>query len=507
MSTEEFARIDDFFDSNDTDVNTGIAHPFELIWDQSGEESMAVGINSVDGFGANDAWFATDELELYEYTLRYQHNRDKNGAAHDFAAESNQFIPSDYDYNQIDDSNYYYNYDHNYTGNFQTDNENYHDNLDENISYHTAQLAISQQPEHTRTSDANFGILTQTPKPEICRHLLAGGCYRSDCWFSHDVSNTTCKFFLSGGCNKGSDCPFLHSEDYDNTNPTEYEEFYTNDDNFNDNDNSNQLPVELQLQDGSIFPTLSDRHQQQRNPTIDFWGPTISYNEALKQAPPRQSDADYRFNIGVAKPAPQGTALRYMTESDHNNGSSEGKKVKVDGLKWLSTGGSVASLYSKHRQEAAEAAETRNRLYQRAADAFRSGNVAAAKSFSNEAKKVDHVVQQLNREASERIFATRNATLGNSGGGTSGEQQQERIIDLHGLHGSEGVYYAETALAGLRKEKFHGTVTIVTGTGHHSRSSFAKIGPLIRDFLRASKTRFREGTLEDGKGGLFIFKI
>ena len=32
--------------------------------------------------------------------------------------------------------------------------------------------------------------------PPVCRHLLAGGCYRSDCTFSHEVEEHTCLFWL-----------------------------------------------------------------------------------------------------------------------------------------------------------------------------------------------------------------------------------------------------------------------------------------------------------------------
>jgi len=48
-----------------------------------------------------------------------------------------------------------------------------------------------------------------TAKP-VCRHMLHGGCYRSDCQFSHDVEGHTCLFWLRGRCGKGSSCRFLH---------------------------------------------------------------------------------------------------------------------------------------------------------------------------------------------------------------------------------------------------------------------------------------------------------
>jgi Smr domain len=44
----------------------------------------------------------------------------------------------------------------------------------------------------------------------VCRHLLADGCYRADCAFSHDIDSHTCLFWLRTRCGKGSQCRFLH---------------------------------------------------------------------------------------------------------------------------------------------------------------------------------------------------------------------------------------------------------------------------------------------------------
>jgi len=46
--------------------------------------------------------------------------------------------------------------------------------------------------------------------PPVCRHALQGGCYRSDCHFSHDVEGHTCLFWLRGRCGKGESCRFMH---------------------------------------------------------------------------------------------------------------------------------------------------------------------------------------------------------------------------------------------------------------------------------------------------------
>lgn len=46
----------------------------------------------------------------------------------------------------------------------------------------------------------------------VCRHFLAGGCFRADCAFSHDVRGVACRFWASpAGCEAGADCAFLHA--------------------------------------------------------------------------------------------------------------------------------------------------------------------------------------------------------------------------------------------------------------------------------------------------------
>ncbi|KAI9333653.1 hypothetical protein BDR26DRAFT_805837 [Obelidium mucronatum] len=329
------------------------------------------------------------------------------------------------------------------------------------------------------TSSARKGKEKAT---EVCRHMLAGGCFRSDCWFSHDLSATVCKFFLQGFCVKGEECPFLHDEDEISRVWDDYE--------YYEDEPPPPSTAEMDYENlENAFPSLTeDDVEQQRKEKFDFWGPTIPFSDALKKKP---TTGNGEFNAGVARAVPSGTAARYLEENS--------RRVKVNGMKWLNTGGSVDALYTKHRKEAAEVAEQRNKLFQRAAEAFRSGNTAAAKTFSVEARKLDAQMQQMHSEASALIFEQRNRHTTST--------SEERVIDLHGLHGDEGIYYLDTALAALTREKFHGTVTVITGTGHHSRGSLAKIAPQIRDHFRRIGLAFQEGTLEDGRGGIFILKI
>lgn len=43
-----------------------------------------------------------------------------------------------------------------------------------------------------------------------CKYFLQGKCFRSDCWYSHDLATVPCRYFVQGWCRSGSECPFDH---------------------------------------------------------------------------------------------------------------------------------------------------------------------------------------------------------------------------------------------------------------------------------------------------------
>lgn len=69
-------------------------------------------------------------------------------------------------------------------------------NHNDQQDYETLQAVIQQ-------------VTSNLPKP--CVFFLEGNCRRSDCKYSHDLSNITCKYWIEGFCFKGEMCPFLHS--------------------------------------------------------------------------------------------------------------------------------------------------------------------------------------------------------------------------------------------------------------------------------------------------------
>jgi hypothetical protein len=76
------------------------------------------------------------------------------------------------------------------------------------------EAAISASSTCSGNADVAFYIVEEVlAAPPVCRHMLQGACYRSDCAFSHEVDGHTCAFWLRGRCGKGSECKFLHGFD------------------------------------------------------------------------------------------------------------------------------------------------------------------------------------------------------------------------------------------------------------------------------------------------------
>ncbi|TPX63216.1 hypothetical protein SpCBS45565_g06756 [Spizellomyces sp. 'palustris'] len=327
----------------------------------------------------------------------------------------------------------------------------------------------SSSPLPTQSQGTGNSILQPFTQPgkQVCRHFLAGRCLRSDCWFSHDPEAMVCKFWLSGTCMKGDQCLFTHGNELvqrieSMTAPT-----------------STGSP--RQSLGGEDFPALTPSTPK-KAPKIDFWGPTQKFVDVAKKKP-------------VVQPA-----IVAAKQSAQSPVTSHRRSTKLVEAKWVSTGDTLAAMYARYRQEAIDAAIQRNKLFQRATEAYISGNKAAAKAFSLGAHRLNERVQELHRQAGVRIFEERNKAGTNS-------DPAGHMIDLHGLHPTEAVEMLEVTIGKLRREHFGGHVVAVTGTGHHSRGQKAKVLPAIRDYLHRVGLKAQEGTMRDGRGGMFTIQL
>jgi hypothetical protein len=70
------------------------------------------------------------------------------------------------------------------------------DNNNNNNNNASLPILSSTQSNTTSSSSSNTtAVLLGGKKRQVCRHFLAGECYRKDCWFVHDLSEKVCKFW------------------------------------------------------------------------------------------------------------------------------------------------------------------------------------------------------------------------------------------------------------------------------------------------------------------------
>ncbi|KAI9206404.1 uncharacterized protein BJ171DRAFT_566741 [Polychytrium aggregatum] len=362
---------------------------------------------------------------------------------------------------------------------------------------------------------------TPTPTPAsatagsrtICRHFLAGGCYRSDCWYSHDTRDVICKFWAKGFCSKGSGCEFVHGADLAGRLSNAVEHKSAASASIRPNPRPTSKPS-VPINSLDEFPSLGGPNKSSsasgpaatskhvraidlRTPS-NFAGavakvPSVAPANALYGTQPLPSVAAKPIRAKFV--ASELTTSRAKAHQRHR--ASGGSR-----LDWRETGDTLAAQYDKFREEAKEVAVARNKLFQLATQAYVSGNRGAAKALSLQAHKLNEQMEALNWQAAEATFQHRNES------DSAGEARC--TIDLHGLHPSEAIHFLSQRLETLKREiarrGTHRTLQIITGTGHHSQGR-EKLRPLVKRFLVENQYRFYERGMGDGLGGILCIDL
>ncbi|KAI8329280.1 hypothetical protein EDC96DRAFT_529519 [Choanephora cucurbitarum] len=337
----------------------------------------------------------------------------------------------------------------------------------------------------------------QTKRRPVCRHFLAGECYRKDCWFAHDLQEKVCKFWLQGGCLKGDSCEFSHRIDIQevankisipDNKPKPKPSIY-------DPGNYPALsstvksvktqPITQPSKEEEEFPTLAAAASTKPSKQKTTQPTAINFAEAAKKKKKQAVQSNPKSKQSMQYHAkPYKYSMQELTRPVH--------------LPWLETGSSLNSIYMKEREKAIEYGMLRNRFFSKATEYYLKGDGARAKLYSMEAKHYNRLMQEMHTEASQRIFNQRS--------------KHEAFIDLHGLHEDEALDIVEDRLQHL-KTSYSGVIYIVTGTGHHSGASGlskkqSKLKPSIQQYLKQEHYRFAETSMVgDNQGGIFAVEI
>ncbi|KAI8048239.1 hypothetical protein BDF21DRAFT_433620 [Thamnidium elegans] len=358
---------------------------------------------------------------------------------------------------------------------------------------------VDRAIESLLTKETTVEPAPTVKKRQVCRHFLAGECYRKDCWFVHDLQEKICKFWLQGTCLKGDSCEFSHKIDVQEVankiivpqpvvrkepqhhqfTPGDYPQLSNQSCKPYHSTNVKQQPEEQVIEDE--FPSLASASKIKKPPqSLIKGGSSINFAAAAKKKGSPKS------NIQTKK------AIR---RTGYHNTQKLTQPVHIP---WLDTGSALNSVYMKEREQAIEYGMLRNRFFSRATDYYLKGDGAKAKLYSMEAKKYNRLMQEMHTEASKRIFESRS--------------QHEAFIDLHGLHEDEAIEIIDQRLKDL-KAKYSGVIYIVTGTGHHSGANGlskkqSKLKPSVYNYLKKENYRFAETNIVgDSKGGVFAVDL
>lgn len=356
------------------------------------------------------------------------------------------------------------------------------------------------------TNPQHFGQrLAVATGGRVCRYYLAGECRRSDCRFSHDIERALCRFWLRGQCMKGEQCEFLHTLPQDiDLNPLQSAMAGTS---------LNDRPVEKD-HPADAFPSLSESARL---------GASSGAGRGLDPSRTRFANAVKRqpmVTVTQAAAAQRGgpvqLGVRRIPAGDRTSPATPRPSPRLklrppSLLPTLPTGKVINDLYMSYRAKAIELGGARNVALSRAAEAWKRGDGASAKAFSRQAHELNAKMGKETAEAAEKLVKERARTsleavgardtswsddpmdrstrgktaggglgvclgvasdriggIGVSGGKLTSQERTEVLLDLHGLHSSEGVEVLEEFLLALERENFLGLAYTVVGEEKHT---------------------------------------
>ncbi|KAH7092219.1 hypothetical protein FB567DRAFT_488872 [Paraphoma chrysanthemicola] len=146
--------------------------------------------------------------------------------------------------------------------------------------------------------------------------------------------------------------------------------------------------------------------------------------------------------------------------------------------------------YDRLRDLARQEAAKRSSCFDRAHQAYESGDGAAAHTLSEEGKQHAAKMEQYNRQARDYIFRANNAESRVPGD----------TIDLHGLFVEEAEDVLEERIKAARgRGETH--LHVIVGKGNHSRNHVQKIKPRVEQVCREMGLQYRT---EENEGRMFI---
>ncbi|EDR11811.1 uncharacterized protein LACBIDRAFT_231873, partial [Laccaria bicolor S238N-H82] len=145
--------------------------------------------------------------------------------------------------------------------------------------------------------------------------------------------------------------------------------------------------------------------------------------------------------------------------------------------------------YTSLRARANEEGNSMARAFEESHQAYSRGDGALAKQLSNQGKDHQRRMEQLNKEASDWIFA--------------GQNRKPGEVDLHGLYVKEAVARTDQALQSA-KARGDTQLNLIVGKGLHSKGGIAKVKPAIEELMQRHRVN---AVLDPNNAGVLIVQI
>jgi hypothetical protein len=376
-----------------------------------------------------------------------------------------------------------------------------------------------------------------TPRaPPPCRFFLTSGCYRADCYFSHDAATTACRFAsTAGGCKK-ADCPFFHGAAADaDAAPAVDDEAFTDVpapaaasnavESLSDSDIAwllsratsttvddaaagaldDAFPALPGARRAPAAPARSTPHRSTLAGRLSLEALVRAYpgipsselehclaeaNGSVEAASALVSSRNAMGPVEGALRAPRiGGSLSAMGSSRAGGGragiggmgtpagAARAREIAA-GISRVETGEALASVYAGAREAATALARARNDAFDRATRAYLSSDGATAARFAAQGRALDARMHAEHASAAERIFQERNTHGAAAQGGA-------RVYDLHGLHPHEATSVVDSLLASAAAAASYSDavwVALLSGARNHSHAR-GKGGGSLHDAL------------------------
>ena len=365
--------------------------------------------------------------------------------------------------------------------------------------------------------------------PPVCRHLMNGGCYRSDCHYSHDIDGHTCLFWLRGRCNpnrKGEACRFMHGFSEKLLEGVNLD--------YNRNIDGKADSASFHSRDASMSGVLTTGAETASKPIPIKTSNLVQHNMMScfsnpKEGHPRSFTSPTEDSIATS---PGGSPMFIQTSVSMP--SKTGSFLKPRGIDSGELLPPANSQNIPRRLDPSQAAASISNKGKNNGNAFSFASIASKgykekssfhKSTSPTGSGVEHALLSAGTNTSKAMKSVRipqdlwTASFNRSSSAfhitdplsrykeVSASVHRHDVIDLH----FQSVKSFPIVLEAVLPEKLrdHGEVWIVTGSGHHvNRTSHQKGGGVLENsligWLTTNDYEITKGRDKNGHGGAVL---